>query len=159
MELAKVWTALATGLGISYIAPSRAGKWTGAGFLGSLEGAALWPLLPASAAAFSGTVGVAILAACWICGRAESALGVKDDPRIVLDEVVGMWVAAAGMPRRFLPILAAFALFRLFDSVKWPPVSWLERLPGGWGIVLDDVGAGAIANVIARAFLHHWSWA
>lgn len=155
-----VATALATGLYLSYIPVKilqslghARGKWTGAGFVGTLEGLALLPLLPATPAPFLAVTAAAIAAACWICGRAEIALGVHDDSRIVLDEVVGFWTTVALLPRT-VPILAAgFILFRLLDSVKLPPYRWLERLPGGIGVVADDVGAGLVANILLRAAL------
>lgn len=148
---------LATGMGISYIAPTGRGrKWTGAGFLGTIEGLALWPLLPAAPGAYALVVSVLIAAACWICGSAEKTLKTHDDSRIVLDEIVGFWVAAAWLPVSWKAGLLAFALFRFFDSVKLPPYKWLERLPGGIGVVMDDVGAGVAANLAARCILHYW---
>lgn len=152
IDRACLW--LATGLGISYIAPTGRGrKWTGAGFLGTVEGALLWPLLPAAPGAYAGAALAAIAAACWVCGKAERALKSHDDSRIVLDEIVGFWVAAAWLPRTWTAALTAFALFRFFDSVKLPPYKWLERLPGGAGVVMDDVGAGVVANLLARLIL------
>jgi len=153
-------TALATGLYLSYI-PVKIlqslghprGKWTGAGFIGTLEGLALLPLLPASAAPFLAVVGAAIIAACWICGRAEIALGSHDDSRIVLDEVVGYWTTMALLPKTAPLLAAGFVLFRILDSVKLPPYRWLERLPGGIGVVADDVGAGLVANILLRVAL------
>ena len=151
-ERACLW--LATGLGISYIAPTGRGrKWTGAGFLGTVEGLLLWFLLPADPRSYALAVAVMIVAACWICGSAEKSLKTHDDSRIVLDEIVGFWVAAAWLPRTWTAALTAFALFRFFDSVKLPPYKWLERLPGGWGVVMDDVGAGIVANLLARWIL------
>ena len=145
---------LATGLGISYIAPTGRGrKWTGAGFLGTLEGLLLWPLLPSAPVAYAIVVSVTIVASCWICGNAERTLKTHDDSRIVLDEIVGFWVAAAWLPRTWTAALLAFVLFRFFDSVKLPPYKWLERLPGGIGVVMDDVGAGIVANLLARLIL------
>ena len=94
-----------------------------------------------------------IVAACGICGSAEKSLKSHDDSRIVLDEIVGFWVAAAWLPRTWTAALTAFVLFRFFDSVKLPPYKWLERLPGGWGVVMDDVGAGIVANLLARLIL------
>ena len=152
--IARVCLWLATGLGISYIAPTGRGrKWTGAGFLGTVEGLLLWPLLPAAANAYAFVVTVMIVAACGICGSAEKSLKSHDDSRIVLDEIVGFWVAAAWLPRTWTAALTAFVLFRFFDSVKLPPYKWLERLPGGWGVVMDDVGAGIVANLLARLIL------
>jgi len=151
-ERTSVW--LATGLGISYIAPTGHGrKWTGAGFLGTVEGLILWPFLPEAPGPYAAVVVAAIVAACWICGNAEKALKSHDDSRIVLDEIVGFWVAAAWLPRTWTAALTAFVLFRFFDSVKLPPYKWLERLPGGSGVVMDDVGAGIVANLLARLIL------
>ena len=152
--IARVCLWLATGLGISYIAPTGRGrKWTGAGFLGTVEGLLLWPLLPAAANAYAFVVTVMIVAACGICGSAEKSLKSHDDSRIVLDEIVGFWVAAAWLPRTWTAALLAFVLFRFFDSVKLPPYKWLERLPGGWGVVMDDVGAGIVANLLTRLII------
>ena len=127
--------------------------------MGSIEGILLWFLLPAESGPYWGVVVAVSLAAVWICGRADKAMGTHDNPRIVLDEVVGVWVAAAGLPRAARPALLAFVLFRLFDSVKVPPYRWLERLPGGIGVVADDLGAGVAASLAARLILGRWGWA
>lgn len=127
--------------------------------MGSIEGILLWFLLPAKPGPYCAVVAAVSLAAFWICGRADKALGTHDNPRIVLDEVVGVWVAAAGLPRETRPALLAFVLFRLFDSVKLPPYRWLERLPGGIGVVADDLGAGAAAALAARVIFWGWGWA
>ncbi|MBI4423242.1 MAG: phosphatidylglycerophosphatase A [Elusimicrobia bacterium] len=156
--------AVATCLYLSYIpAKLTAGsgwaerrRWTGAGFLGTLAGWGSWYALPADPAAYAAVVAVLIWAACAVCGAAERELGGHDDPRIVLDETVGFWVAAAFLPAALGWQAASFALFRLLDAVKLPPYRWLERLPGGYGVVMDDVGAGLAANLIlqlAAAFL------
>ena len=158
--IGRACVVLATGLGISYIALPAAGrKWTGAGFLGTIEGLLLWFLLPPAPGPYAAVVSVAAVAACWICGRAAKALGSHDDPRIVLDEVVGFWVAAAGLPHDAAAAGLAFVSFRLFDSVKLPPYRRLERLPGGLGVVADDLGAGLVANLAVRLILGRWGWA
>ncbi|MDE2491682.1 MAG: phosphatidylglycerophosphatase A [Elusimicrobia bacterium] len=156
----RLCVVLATGLGISYIAlPAVAGrKWTGSGFMGSVEGLVLWLLLPAAPVPYWAVVLAVAAAACWICGRADRALGTHDNPRIVLDEVVGVWVAAAGLPRAAGPALLAFVCFRVFDSLKLPPYNRLERLPGGLGVVADDLGAGLVAALAARLILWRWTW-
>lgn len=158
MELNAACAFVATGARISYIGlPSLNGrKWTGAGFLGTLEGLALWWLLPEGPLAYAVVVLTLTVAACWVCGRAETELGRHDDPRIVLDEVVGFWWAAAFVPRTWPYAVAAFVLFRICDTLKPWPARELERLPGGWGIVADDVGAGLVAS--AALYILPWRW-
>ncbi len=159
-------TALATGLYSSCIpvklaaalpAPLRPGRWTGSGLLGTAEGLALAPFLPEGTLPLALFLAAASLAACWVCGRAERALGA-DDPRIILDEVVGYWAAVAFLPRTPRVLLACFVLFRALDAAKPPPVRWLERLPGGWGVVADDLGAGLAANLLVRLAMPCWPW-
>jgi phosphatidylglycerophosphatase A len=92
-----------------------------------------------------------IPAAVWIAGRAEALLERKDAPAIVIDEVAGLMVALAGLP--FTPPFAAggFVFFRLFDILKPFPARRIEAgLPGGFGVVLDDVVAGLYANLVLR---------
>src|SRR5580704_4172878 len=83
------------------------------------------------------------LPAIWAAGVTARETGLKDPQIVVIDEVVGQWLALAGAAElNWKTFLAAFALFRAFDIWKPPPVRQLERLPGGTGIVLDDVMAG-----------------
>ncbi|MGH7369612.1 MAG: phosphatidylglycerophosphatase A family protein [Candidatus Methylomirabilaceae bacterium] len=97
---------------------------------------------------------VALLLALGVfaAGRAEAALGAKDPPVVIIDEMVGCWVALVGIPPSFPPLVCAFALFRLFDIWKPFPADRAERLPGGWGIMLDDLVAAAYANLSVRLF-------
>lgn len=107
----------------------------------------------------------AVPPAIWICGRAEQILGETDPSSVVLDEIVAMpfcfcpWLLKqsfffAGPLHSHLahPSLAsfvvAFALFRFFDVVKPPPIRQLQRLPGGWGVVVDDLVAAGVAGVV-----------
>jgi phosphatidylglycerophosphatase A len=101
---------------------------------------------------------IAILAATplaiWASGEAEKELGHDAHP-IVIDEVVGMMIAVWGVPRAagappVLFLAAAFLLFRLYDIVKPFPIRRSQALPGGWGIVVDDVLAGIAANLTLR---------
>jgi phosphatidylglycerophosphatase A len=69
----------------------------------------------------------------------------------VIDEVAGMALALAAVPRTLTGVVVAFALFRLFDIAKPPPVSWCEGVSGGAGVMLDDVVAGALAFLVAAA--------
>jgi len=76
------------------------------------------------------------------------------DPSIVvIDEIVGMWIALAGIAPGIPAVIGAFILFRVFDILKPEPAVSLERLGGGWGIMLDDVVAGIYANACTRALL------
>ncbi len=78
---------------------------------------------------------------------AERARGSDDDPsRIVIDEYTGMLVAVIGHGGAAGDLIKAFILFRAFDILKPYPIRKLERLPGAYGIVADDVLAGIYAN-------------
>lgn len=159
MGVGERWCLLfATGFFISYIPVKFLGtrKWSGAGLSGTCVGLLSVPLLPRDPWVLGGVLIVSIAAACWLCGRAERILGNHDDPRIVLDEIVGMWTTAAFLPRTLAVLGLGFVLFRLLDSVKLPPYAWLDRLPGGLGVVGDDVGAAVVANVLLRVLLAHW---
>ncbi len=94
------------------------------------------------------------LVAVWSAGEAAQQLGVKDPGCIVIDEIVGMAVALLGMPLNAVTMAAGFILFRVFDIAKPPPVRQLDRsVSGGWGIVLDDIAAGIMANIVLRVGL------
>jgi phosphatidylglycerophosphatase A len=79
----------------------------------------------------------------------ERQSGRRDPGFVVIDEVAGQWVALLFSPADWRHGLIALVLFRLFDIVKPFPVRRFERLPGGWGIVFDDVAAGLYALGIA----------
>ena len=78
-----------------------------------------------------------------------------DSGEIIIDEVAGQWVALLFIPHDILYLIAAFILFRLFDITKCWPVNWAERLPGGIGVMVDDLLAGLMAGIILFSF-HNW---
>jgi phosphatidylglycerophosphatase A len=80
-------------------------------------------------------------------------LGKKDPSEVVLDEVAGQAIALIAVPLDWKYAIASLILFRAFDIVKPPPVRQLESLPGGTGIMMDDVAAGIMALVIVQALL------
>lgn len=126
-------------------------KLTGAGLLGSFEGALTFLLLPQVVAQSWIALMTAILISIGVSGRAEKALHSHDDSRIIIDEWVGAWIAMWGLDQRIgWPVIIAFILFRLFDVVKGPIGHRLQRLPGGWGVIMDDVYAGVLANILCR---------
>ncbi|MGC9224173.1 MAG: phosphatidylglycerophosphatase A family protein [Terracidiphilus sp.] len=85
----------------------------------------------------------------------EREAGRTDPGFVVIDEVVGQWIALVLSPVDWRHGLIALALFRLFDITKPFPVRRFERLPAGWGIVFDDVAAGLYALVVAL-LVRHW---
>jgi phosphatidylglycerophosphatase A len=93
----------------------------------------------------------AIAGACWIAGRADVLLREHDSGKIVIDEVVGFLTATTLMDVSLTRLIVAFFLFRLFDILKPPPARYFdEQVPGGAGVVLDDVFAGLYTNLIVR---------
>jgi phosphatidylglycerophosphatase A len=152
---------LATGFGagLSPIMPGTAG---------SLVGLALaWPLARAFAS-FHGTSllpavgllmsGLAVgLVGVAVSGPVCRALGAEDPGCIVIDEIAGQLIACAAVPLvgpLASPLatagawLAAFTLFRFFDIVKPGPIRTVQALPGGWGVVVDDVAGGLAAAAV-----------
>ena len=80
--------------------------------------------------------------------------GREDPGFVVIDEVAGQMIALIGAPLSWNYLLAGFILFRSFDILKPFPLRRLEKLPGGTGIMMDDVGAGLYALVLLQLWLH-----
>jgi phosphatidylglycerophosphatase A len=96
-------------------------------------------------------LGFFFIISVWIAGKTELLLMNKDPSQIVIDEIVGMTVALLGISFKPALIIIAFLFFRFFDIWKPFPIKYIDRsFPGGWGIVLDDVAAGVMANVVWR---------
>jgi phosphatidylglycerophosphatase A len=145
--------AFGLGSGLSPRAPGTAG---------SLAALPIYLLLIAPLPLWMGglLIAAAALAGIWICGEASRQLGVHDHGGIVWDEFVGMWIALYALPVAPLWWLAAFLLFRLFDILKPWPINWLdEHVPGGTGIMLDDIVAGLFAAVVLQVQLRAGWWA
>ena len=164
---ANVWEKLIywLGIGLGSGLPKRAaGTW---GTVGGLVVA-----IPMLALGFWGFLAVTVVGALvgsYICGKTSDLMGVHDDPHIVWDEWVGMWVS-------LLPILwlhfyddallqghqlsllllyfAAFVAFRFFDILKPFPIKWVDKnVSGGFGILIDDILAGLMAGVVLIVFI------
>ncbi len=87
----------------------------------------------------------------WIANDAEKILNKKDPGSIVIDEIAGMAVTLIGLPFNVFYVTSGFIIFRVLDITKPLPIRYIEkRISGGAGVVLDDIAAGAIANVILR---------
>ena len=133
---------LATFGGAGYL-PAMPGTW------GSLAALPLWWVLQRLGPWGYGAACLALLAvSLWAAGEAWNILGAVDHPAIVLDEVMGLLVALAWVPPKWPWVALGFALFRAFDIIKPFPLKYLEQLPGGFGVVMDDVAAGAAARVV-----------
>ncbi len=94
---------------------------------------------------------ILVLLSVRVAHLAEQRLKTKDPGCIVIDEIAGMCVTMLGIQLTLTTGIAGFFLFRVFDVIKPPPARQMERnLKGGWGVVMDDVAAGIMANIVLR---------
>lgn len=140
---------MATSFGIGYI-----GK--GAGTAAAIVTSLVWfgfsnfgfaSFLPALAAT------VLIIAFGIWSGNVVEPVWGKDHNRVVIDEVAGMCITLLWIPATPLNILVGLILFRFFDILKPLFIRKLEALPGGWGVMFDDVLAGIYANILLQVFI------
>lgn len=136
-----VWTAGYTGL--VPVAPGTAGSLVGLGLV-ILVRAAEQPELEPLVFAVILVVGV------WAAGVAERHYGLEDPATVVVDEVAGMLLTLLWIPVGSGGLVLAFLAFRVFDIVKPFPARAAERLPGGWGVMADDMVAGVYAHAAVR---------
>jgi phosphatidylglycerophosphatase A len=136
--------ALATGFGSGFfpVAPAT--------FASALVTLVVWLVVPVSPALEGMVALVLVPIAVWSAHQAEKRLGHDAHP-IVIDEVLGQWVALWAVPRSAIWMGAGFLLFRFFDIAKPLGVYRLQSLPGGWGIVADDALAGIYSRLVLAA--------
>lgn len=132
------------------------------GTIGSILAVALAPLLFLS---LGWTGRLAVLAGLfviggWAAGKAEAHFGRKDPGAVIIDEVLGQWLTLAPFAVLGLwELVAGLAFFRLFDIVKPWPVRASERwLPGGFGVMIDDILAGVYAAAALWLTRAAWTW-
>ena len=95
-----------------------------------------------------------VAAACWIAGMADEFLHEHDSHKIVIDEVVGYLAATLFFTPTWSHALAAFVIFRALDVIKPFPANYIdEHMPGGAGVVLDDVVSGIYSNLALRVLI------
>jgi phosphatidylglycerophosphatase A len=146
-------TLIATFFGIGFLKP-------GPGTWGSLATVLLWFALTRFIDVrfqLAAAVGIALLAVAVgipAATRVAIAYNKKDPQFVVIDEVAGQMITLIAAPATWKYLLLGFILFRAFDMTKPPPIRQLERLPQGWGIVLDDVAAGLFALAVMQITLH-----
>lgn len=169
--MTKFWLKfLATGAFISYIPTAilRNKKNSGAGLLGTFEAFVLFlffmPKDPRyQAMALLGT----ILLAVYVSDKVDFGDGKKDNPKIIIDEIAGYFTAMAFLPHDFLILVLAFVLFRIFDATKLSIIKKAEDFGNklsqetkkkfyinGAAVVLDDVLAGIISNLIIWCLIY-----
>lgn len=139
---------ISTSLGIGYI-----GK--GAGTVAAVACSVCWYLAwangypPVSSLIITAVI---TLVGIWSANVVSTIWG-KDPARVVIDEVAGMCISLLFVPVTVKYVLTALLLFRFFDILKPLFIRKLEKLPGGWGIMFDDVLAGIYANIVLQAVL------
>ena len=140
---------MATGFGSGYapLAPGTVGTLLGIPLYGVFSGMP-WPLWLISLVAFT--------ALAWHAAEgAERLLGRKDAPCIVIDEIAGLQWSLFLVAPTALHVALGFALFRLFDIWKpFPARLFQDRLPGGLGVVADDLAAAFYANAVLQLLVH-----
>jgi phosphatidylglycerophosphatase A len=146
MSRAAVWVAT--------LGPVGWWPWGPGTLTSALVAAAWWWASPARVVTLAAAAGVSVLGTL-AAAAADRELG-PDDGRIVVDEVAGMAFALVGVPASGVGAVVAFALFRILDIGKPPPVSWCERVRGGPGVMLDDVAAGVLAALLGAAWFAAW---
>ena len=140
LDRAAMWVATGGYCGFVQIVPAT---------VGSFVGLLLYlPVGNSPVLVRLGLMGALFGLGIWASGRAEEILKTKDARPIVIDEIVGMWIALFLLPYRISYLLAAFLLFRLFDILKPFPARKAERLRGGLGVMADDVIAGLYTNAL-----------
>jgi len=140
---------ISTGLGIGYI-----GK--GAGTVAAVACCICWYLAWAGGyppLILSLLITLFVTALGIWSGNVVEAIWGKDHGRVVIDEIAGMAISLLFLPVNWKVVLAALILFRFFDIVKPLYIRRVEALPGGWGVMFDDVLAGVYTNVILQAAL------
>jgi phosphatidylglycerophosphatase A len=138
---ARVALVIATALGAGYspIAPGTAGS--------AVALLVLW-LVPFSRGALVLFLVAVTVAGTWAAHVVEATADRKDPGTIVIDEVAGMTLSVLWLPLTPAVLIAAFVLFRVFDVVKPFPANRLQALPGGFGVMADDLVAGLYALLI-----------
>ncbi len=140
--------ATAFGSGYSPVAPGTAGS--------AVALLLFWPMARWSWPVQLAACGVVLLAGVAAATHTARSVGRKDPGLVVVDEVAGQWLTLVALPWTAPVVIAGFVLFRAMDVLKPWPARDLERLPEGWGIMMDDVAAGIYAHLLLRVGLLVW---
>ena len=118
------------------------------GTMGTLVAFLLYAILPTTIPFYWMLILCLIIGGTIISQRAENIIGEVDSPKIVIDEICGYFIAMAFLPKTLGLMIVGFVIYRLLDVIKIYPMKKLEMLAGGLGIMLDDICAGIITNLI-----------
>lgn len=139
-------------------------------FLGSCAGLGYFPFAPGTLTSLAAVIlfvlfpsllrievavpaiGIVFAAGLWASEVMERIYG-HDPSQVTIDELAGQWVALLLLPGGWLTMLLGFGAFRFFDILKPEPVNSAQNLPGGWGVMVDDLLAGIYANFSVRIVL------
>ena len=138
-----IWRFVATFFYLGKL-PFAPGSW------GSLGALLLWLLLPVTFSVHLSVIIILFVLGVYSSSRMAQYLDDHDPSEVVIDEVVGMGISLFMLPHNFLLYLLSFILFRVFDILKPSFIYRIQNLPGGWGIMLDDVLAGLFTFVLVN---------
>ena len=135
---------------IGYL-PKAPGTW------GSMTGAFIWYMSAEIIPDFQ-RYHLPVVLVCVVVGIIVSDIvsrtGNKDPKEVIIDELVGMWIALIWLPHSLKLTLIALILFRFFDIAKPLGIRRLEKIRGGWGIMMDDIAAGIISALVLHLSIH-----
>lgn len=119
------------------------------GTVGSALGVALfWLMHGLNSSLLLFIISAGFFVGVWAASQTEKQTGITDNGIIVIDEIIGVWLTLLGAGTDLKWLAIGFIIFRLFDILKPFPIRKFESLPGGWGVMLDDVGAGIYGAVL-----------
>ena len=138
---------ISSGLYVGYLPAAQ-------GTFGSLWGIALCLIVPAHLMIVLWlSIPLLLAAGVWSSSKCEIFWGHVPG-RVVIDEIVGMLITLVFLTPSMTLLCTGFILFRLFDIFKPPPIRLLEKLPGGWGVMTDDIVAGIYAHLVLRGIMY-----
>ena len=141
-----LWQFIATFFYIGKL-PFAPGTW------GSLSALVLWYFLPTSVLIHCSIIITLFIVGVYSSNEVVKEMSISDPPEVIIDEVTGMGISLFLLPHDFRLYIIAFIVFRIFDILKPTFIYRVQFLPGGWGIMIDDVLAGmftfALVNGLA----------
>ncbi len=144
----KVHQWIASCFGIGFI--------KGGGTIAAIAGCVAWWLVQRDGIFDKGMIAVTVLITVigvWSATKVEPQWG-EDSSRVVIDELAGMYISLLFIPVTIKWIVIGLILFRFFDIVKPMYIRKAEALPGGWGVMTDDVLAGVYSNLVLQVIIY-----